>query len=224
MGSTDSPPSVSMADIGCGYGGLLVGLSQVFPDKCVLGQEIRSSVVNYVAQRIAGLRRGKETESGAYSNASVVRANTMKFFPNYFSKGQLDKLFFLFPDPHWKKALHRRRIISPSLLSDYAYGLAIGGKLYTVSDVPELAAWMQKHCTDHPLFERVPDEENETDPVIPLLLHATEEAQKVDREGRGKDLAVFRRIQDPAFPQKDPKELSLMERAQAAINAPSSTS
>ena len=26
----------------------------------------------------------------------------MKYMPNYFEKGQLQKLFFLFPDPHFK--------------------------------------------------------------------------------------------------------------------------
>jgi hypothetical protein len=33
------------------------------------------------------------------------------------------------------------------------------GLLYTISDVLELADWMIKHCTEHPLFERVPDSE-----------------------------------------------------------------
>jgi len=42
----------------------------------------------------------------------------MKFLPNHFRKGQLEKLFFLFPDPHFKKANIRRRIIkSLSLLA-----------------------------------------------------------------------------------------------------------
>jgi hypothetical protein len=48
---------------------------------------------------------------GPYENASVVRTNIMKFAPNYFRKGQLKKMFFLFPDPHFKKSNHRRRVI-----------------------------------------------------------------------------------------------------------------
>ena len=27
----------------------------------------------------------------------------MKYLPNFFRKGQLEKMFFLFPDPHFKK-------------------------------------------------------------------------------------------------------------------------
>lgn len=39
---------------------------------------------------------------------------------------QLSKMFFLFPDPHFKKTKHKWRIISPTLLAEYAYTLKIG--------------------------------------------------------------------------------------------------
>lgn len=34
---------------------------------------------------------------GQYQNISVMRHNAMKYLPNFFRKGQLTKLFFLFP-------------------------------------------------------------------------------------------------------------------------------
>ena len=37
-------PLVRFADIGCGYGGLLIQLSPMFPDKRMLGMEIRVKV------------------------------------------------------------------------------------------------------------------------------------------------------------------------------------
>ena len=46
---------------------------------------------------------------------------------------QLTKMFFLFPDPHFKKAKHKWRIISPTLLSEYAYALQEG---VSITDVP----------------------------------------------------------------------------------------
>jgi tRNA (guanine-N7-)-methyltransferase len=46
-----------------------------------------------------------------YGNITVLRTNAMKYLPNYFEKGQLEKMFFLFPDPHFKEKNHRRRII-----------------------------------------------------------------------------------------------------------------
>lgn len=35
---------VSIVDVGCGFGGLTVALSELFPDKGVLGMEIRMKV------------------------------------------------------------------------------------------------------------------------------------------------------------------------------------
>lgn len=45
-------------------------------------------------------------------------------------------------DPHFKASNHRRRIIQPTLLTEYAHIMAPGGWLYTITDVPELGEWM----------------------------------------------------------------------------------
>lgn len=39
---------------------------------------------------------------------------------------QLSKLFFLFPDPHFKRTKHKWRIISPAMLAEYGYVLRPG--------------------------------------------------------------------------------------------------
>jgi tRNA (guanine-N7-)-methyltransferase len=51
----------------------------------------------------------------------------MKTLPHFFKRQQLSKMFFLFPDPHFKRKKHKARIISPTLLSEYAYYLRDGG-------------------------------------------------------------------------------------------------
>lgn len=91
---------VVFADIGCGYGGLLIALSPLFPTKLIMGMEIRVKVEEFVAKKINVLRNKsdkKPLESGSYQNISVMRMNAMKFCPNFFEKGQLEKIFFLFP-------------------------------------------------------------------------------------------------------------------------------
>ncbi len=45
-------------------------------------------------------------------------------------------------DPHFKVANHRRRIINTTLVTEYAYFLAPGGWLYTITDVEDLGNWM----------------------------------------------------------------------------------
>lgn len=185
---------VEFADIGCGYGGLLVSLSPLFPNTLIIGMEIRLKVSDYVVDRISALQ---SQNPGKYQNIACIRTNAMKYLPNYFHKGQLKKMFFLYPDPHFKKAKHRWRIISPTLLSEYAYFLAEGGVVYTVTDVEDLHRWIIKHFTEHPLFIRLLDTELKEDQVVSLLLDCTEEGKKVSRNKGQKFLAVFKRIPDP---------------------------
>uniref|UniRef100_A0A915NDN3 tRNA (guanine-N(7)-)-methyltransferase n=1 Tax=Meloidogyne javanica TaxID=6303 RepID=A0A915NDN3_MELJA len=134
------------ADIGCGYGGLLVRLSPMFPD---------------------------------------------------IMMGQLDKMFFLFPDPHFKKTKHKWRIISTNLLSEYAYVLRPGGRIYTITDVEEVHKWMVDQIGQHPLFIRLEKEEEDKDEIVPLLYDSTEEGQKVTRNSGQKWLALFQRLENP---------------------------
>ena len=256
---------VEFADIGCGYGGLLIALSKLFPETLTLGMEIRVKVTQYVQKRIHALRllnqskdqetttdtgcsnamttdvtidsndmttdttagcsndmitgtaasvndvitvddtttvdadsvdspnshlssghvadNGKPTD---YQNISVIRANSMKFLPNFFARGQLSKMFFLFPDPHFKRKKHKARIISQTLLAEYAYVLRPGGLLYVATDVRELFEWMVRHLEQHPLFQRVGEDSLVDDPVVRAVLEATEEGQKVSRNGGDK--------------------------------------
>lgn len=187
-------PKVEFADIGCGYGGLLVDLSPMFPNTLMVGMEIRLKVSDYVSDRVMALRKANP---GQFQNIHVIRTNAMKYLPNYFEKGQLQKMFFLFPDPHFKQKKHKWRIISPTLLAEYAYVLAVGGLVYTITDVPDLYDWMKKHFTEHPLFQAVGEDELAKDPVVEKLYQSTEEGQKVTRNKGVKLVAVFRRIQDP---------------------------
>lgn len=114
---------VNFADIGCGYGGLLIKLSELYPEKLSLGLEIRVKVSDYVQDRIKALRAQNPNK---YKNIACIRSNSMKYLPNFFKKGQLEKMFFLYPDPHFKKSKYKWRIINNQLLAEYAYILKIG--------------------------------------------------------------------------------------------------
>ena len=142
---------VEFLDIGCGYGGMLVTLAPMFPQTLMLGLEIRVKVSDYVHDRILALRSQHKDQ---YQNIAVLRTNAMKYLPNFFRKGQLSKLFFLYPDPHFKKQKHKWRILNQQLLAEYAYVMAVGGIVYTITDVIGLHEWMVKYLDEHPLFVR----------------------------------------------------------------------
>lgn len=66
-----------------------VELSPLFPDKLILGLEIRVKVSDYVQDRIRSLRA---SEQGGYRNVACLRSNAMKYLPNFFAKGQVRQL------------------------------------------------------------------------------------------------------------------------------------
>lgn len=185
------PPRVDFVDVGCGFGGMTIKLAEEFPDKLVVGMEIRQKVSEYVKQRILALRK---REPGKYRNAASIRSNTMKHLVQYFEKGQLEKMFFLFPDPHFKTSNHRRRIIQTTLLDEYAFLLKPGGILYTITDVEDLAVWMRERLEMHPLFENIPEEELAKDPVATFIETVTEEGRKVKTNGGSTWKAIFKRV------------------------------
>lgn len=187
---SDKVPSI--LDIGCGYGGLLFALSEHFPDKLALGVEIRDKVTNFVAEKIGAVR----INSGYTKclNAAVVRSNTMKTLQHYFEKESIEKMFFCFADPHFKKVNHRRRIINTDLISDYAYCLKEEGQIYIVTDVKDLFDWEYSHLKAHPLFEEIPKEETAVDPCVKFMSEDTDEARKVIRNGGEIWHAVFRKV------------------------------
>eukprot|EP01035_Chromulina_nebulosa_P017616 gene17616-23191_t len=180
-------------DIGMGFGGLTIALAKTYPNQLVLGMEIRAKVCEYVRLRILGLRKDFPCE---YENAACIRTNCMRYLPNFFNKQQLHKIFICFPDPHFKHKNHRRRIISYSLLSEYAYLLAPKGRLYTITDVEELHNWHVEKCSSHYLFRRLNDEEVDNDEAVGLICNETEEGIKVSRLNGKKFFAVFERLDD----------------------------
>ncbi|CAD6566195.1 MAG: tRNA (guanine-N(7)-)-methyltransferase (tRNA(m7G46)-methyltransferase) [Alectoria sarmentosa] len=228
---------VTIADIGCGFGGLLVALSPLLPDELILGLEIRTQVTEYVEDRISALRSQHETSSpGLYQNIACLRANTMKFLPNFFTRGQLSHIFLCFPDPHFKARKHKARIVSSTLCAEYAYVLKPGGCVYTITDVEELGEWMRRRFAafgssgvggeddgvetregqGESVFEKVelPEEGKEGEWVVEggekrevgmlvrCIREETEEGKKVSRNGGKKFVSVFRRKEDPAWPDE----------------------
>jgi tRNA (guanine-N(7)-)-methyltransferase len=198
----------NILDIGCGFGGLTMALATLLPNDVILGMEIRAKVTEYIRLRILNARR-EHASDGSYQNCSVLRTNSMKFLPNYFRKASIDKMFFCFPDPHFKRKNHPRRIISERLLAEYTFVLKPGvGRLYCITDVAELHEWHVRKCDAHPLLERIHDTNRlNEDSCVQAMRTATEEGQKVQRNGGQKYYAVYQRLVQP----KTKQDLSWIE-------------
>ena len=180
-------------DVGCGFGGLSVSLAKTFPEKKILAFEIREKVTNYVGERIRALRCDPQ-ETG-FKSVSVMRSNSMKSLVNFIPKASVEKMFFCFPDPHFKQSNWWRRIINDALLSTYAYTLMSGGKIYFVSDVKALYEWMDDclaRATSQ--FVKVSDASEENDPCVKAICNDTEEGMKVKRGGHPCYFGVYQRL------------------------------
>mmetsp|Transcript_3232 Transcript_3232/g.6705 ORF Transcript_3232/g.6705 Transcript_3232/m.6705 type:complete len:335 (-) Transcript_3232:44-1048(-) len=184
----------TVLDVGCGFGGLTVALSALLPDETILGMEIRAKVTEYVRLRISALRSDPSSSAGEYQNASVMRTNSMKYLPFLFSRASVKKIFFCFPDPHFKRKNHPRRIVATRLLTEYAHVLPTGGRLYAITDVRVLHEWHVAHCDAHPSFERIGEGDLAEDPCVAAMVDSTEEGKKVARGGHPKYYCVYRRI------------------------------
>ncbi|KAG9509622.1 hypothetical protein GZH46_01854, partial [Fragariocoptes setiger] len=186
---------VTALDVGCGYGGLLIALAPMLDSKeLALGLEIRSKVSAYVQERVIALRK---TKPETFNNVWCIRTNAMRYIPNYIHRGQLTRIFFLFPDPHFKKTKHKWRIINRALLAEYAYVCAVDAIVYIATDVKDLFEWMVAHFDDHELFKELNNDELDSDPVVDLIRNSTEEGKKVERNKGDKFVSAFRRIQLP---------------------------
>uniref|UniRef100_A0A7S0ZE40 tRNA (guanine-N(7)-)-methyltransferase n=1 Tax=Timspurckia oligopyrenoides TaxID=708627 RepID=A0A7S0ZE40_9RHOD len=191
--SYEGDQNAEWADIGCGYGGLALELATHFPEKHIIGLEIRQRVHEYCNLQLHQLRKEYASENG-YQNVSFVRSNAQKYLPHFFRKGQLSKLLICYPDPHFKKKKHRQRIVSPQLLAEYAYIMAPHGLLYIVTDVEELYQWMTNRIDAFSQFQRVGKEEIQIDPVAAYVRSFTNEAARVKKHHRPKFFACYSRL------------------------------
>jgi hypothetical protein len=81
-----------------------------------------------------------------------------------------------------------------TLAAEYAYVLRPTGRLYIITDVPDLFEWMTEHLKACPLFREGTLEEKEKDDVLRLVQTSTEESRKAEREGRLAQSTIFVRV------------------------------
>lgn len=152
-------------DIGCGYGRFLFKTAELHPHVNVLGMEIRDKVVEFL-----------ELHTTKIDNCSVIKTNALLFLPNFFERHSLDKIFVLFPDPHFKKRKQKGRVICKQMMQVFKYILKQDGKVYISTDVTELFTDMCRVFDLSGLFER--DENAETEMLFDMCYKDTDEAHR----------------------------------------------
>lgn len=152
---------------------------------------------------------------GGYQNISALRANTMRYLPNFFKRHQLSKIFICFPDPHFKVRKHKARIVSASLNAEYAYVLRPGGLLYTITDVEDYHRWVLRHFGVQDTEEQQPQQQQQQQQQDVEDKKEVEEAGGEDDEESGvaRVKELFERVSDEDL-QKDECVRVMMEETE----------
>ena len=118
-------------EIGSGYGHFMREFCQHNPDVNFVGLDYRFKRSYNLVKRLDG-------NNWRYLRAKGERVSFM------FAPGEVDRIFYFFPDP-WPKRRHKkRRLFGDYFLKELAKILKTGGQLYIKTDHDDYVRWMEE--------------------------------------------------------------------------------
>ncbi len=130
-------------EIGFGGGEHLAYQAEHNPDVNIIGVE---PFINGVASLL------KHLDANGARNVRIHQADVRQVLPA-MTKGSLERVFLLFPDP-WHKTRHnKRRLLQVETLDHFARLLKPGGELRMATDDMGYLRWMLERAVPHPAFE-----------------------------------------------------------------------
>lgn len=135
-------------DLGCGRGTFLLHHALTFPDRNILGIEVRSMLTRYLADVIGG-----EGIANAHALWYSV-ANGLR----WIDTASIRYAVYLFPDPWPKKRHVKRRAFTPGFLDEVRRVLQPGAPLYLATDRPDVDDYQREVLNAHGGFTIIDDE------------------------------------------------------------------
>ena len=194
-GTFDDPSLPLHLDIGCGKGGFLLELAttrrqeQADTKMNYLGLEIRPNVARHAQGRVARYNlTGSLDFIGCNANVDLRRLLSL-YQEN--GGGSIDFVSIQFPDPHFKAAHNKRRVVTPELVVTLADFLAEGKEVFIQSDVKELFDDMREKFREYgaELFVDTVEDFDKFIPENPIGIPTEREISVLDQ-----DLPVYRTI------------------------------
>jgi len=137
-------------EIGFGRGVFLRQYAKQFPDRFIVGVEVRPALVDLLSHRLA---------EEHISNVLPVHGTAEICLEDMIEDASIQRLFVFHPDPWFKKRHHKRRVINKQTLALYSRKLKKGGRLYLSTDVRVLWDDMASAFDAAVEFEAVSDKE-----------------------------------------------------------------
>lgn len=138
-------------EIGFSNGTWLVSYAQKFPQRNIVGLEIRTKFIEVAKGRIA---------EASLKNAYVLQANANNALAKLFQLGELNNVYVMHPDPWYKQKHLKRRVINASFLVLLAEQMKPGAELHVATDKADLAQNMLEDLEATSSFENINGKNN----------------------------------------------------------------
>lgn len=122
------------AEVGSGYGHFMLEYCEQHPETNYIGMDFRFKRSYYLAKRLS---------KHPYRNFRYLRARGERI-EFMFNKGEVDKLFYFFPDPWPKKRHHKKRLFQAPFIEAAHKVLKTGGELFVKTDHDGYSEWMKE--------------------------------------------------------------------------------
>ncbi len=186
-------------ELGCGKGEYTIGLARMFPEKNLIGVDIKG----------ARLWRGAKTShQEAMNNVAFLRTR-IEIINSFFNANEVSEIWITFPDPQLKKRRAKKRLTSANFLRLYQQFLVDNGLVHLKTDSTFLhrytVAVLQKNNLAIELQTENLYSENWVDDILSIKTHY--EALHID-EGEFINYVRFRLpknklLTDPDFDEHD---------------------
>jgi len=130
-------------EMGFGRGIFLRHYAAKYPNKNIVGVEVRKTIVEILKKRI---------DKEGIKNSYLVHGNGLIFLEDAIKDNTLKEIFVFHPDPWLKKRHYRRRIINKAFLNAAFKKLIPGGHIYVATDVESLWADIKNQFEEHGKF------------------------------------------------------------------------
>jgi len=130
-------------DIGCGMGNFLLQSADNNRSENYLGIEVRKAPVEWIRSVIDGEK---------LSNCGVINYSVVNGLP-FIEDGSIEKIYYFFPDPWFKKKHKKRRAFNIEFLEECYRVLSIGGILYLQTDIEEVHIYHKDILKEFGKFE-----------------------------------------------------------------------
>jgi tRNA (guanine-N7-)-methyltransferase len=115
-------------ELGCGRGEYTVGLAGLYPERNIIGIDIKGARM---------WRGAKDAHILGLPNATFLRTR-IEVTGSFFAPGEVDEIWLTFPDPQMKRIREKKRLSGPQFLNLYRKYLKDSGIVHLKTDCREL--------------------------------------------------------------------------------------